>query len=212
MSQTKIALVTGGSRGLGKDMALSLAAKGIDVILTYRNNEEDAKAAVAAIEQLGRKAVCLRLDMADFESLDGFVGRTLEALQSNWDTNHFDFLINNAGMGATVPFLEVKEAMFTEFLNVHFKSIYFLSTVDLNGMLSQAMASSQALGKAMAGATKVMAASNKQMNLQQMQQTMSEFERQNATMDMKEEMSMMNKKLLFRKRICFPSTFLLIVY
>jgi NAD(P)-dependent dehydrogenase (short-subunit alcohol dehydrogenase family) len=126
-AQTKIALVTGGSRGLGKDMALSIARKGIDVILTYRNNEADAKETVTAIEAMGRKAAAIRLDMADFGSLDAFIQQILLLLKNNWQTDHFDFLINNAGMGATVPFLQVTEELFTEFLNVHFKSIYFLT-------------------------------------------------------------------------------------
>lgn len=124
---TKIALVTGGSRGLGKDMAISIAKKGLDVILTYRTNEAEAQQTVKEIEALGHKAIALQLDMADFSSLDGFVQKTLDALQSNWNTGNFDFLINNAGMGATVPFLQVTEELFTDFLNVHFKSIYFLT-------------------------------------------------------------------------------------
>jgi NAD(P)-dependent dehydrogenase (short-subunit alcohol dehydrogenase family) len=124
---TKIALVTGGSRGLGKDMAISIAKKGIDVILTYRSNEADAKVTVAEIEKLGQKAIALHLDMSDFESLDSFVGKVEATLQSVWNVSTFDFLINNAGMGATVPFEKVTEEIFTEFLNVHFKSIYFLT-------------------------------------------------------------------------------------
>lgn len=123
----KIALVTGGSRGLGKDMAISIAKKGIDVILTYRNNSEDANATVAEILLLGQKAVSLQLDMNDFASLKGFEADVKHALQSTWHTETFDFLINNAGMGATVPFLEVTEELFNDFLNVHFKSVYFLT-------------------------------------------------------------------------------------
>lgn len=126
-TQTKIALVTGGSRGLGKDMAISIAKKGIDVILTYRTNKSEAQETVKAIEALGQKAVSLKLDMSDFKSLDGFVQQMLESLQSNWNTNSFDFLVNNAGMGATVPFDQVTEELFTDFLNVHFKGIYFLT-------------------------------------------------------------------------------------
>ncbi|MBC7890312.1 MAG: SDR family oxidoreductase [Ferruginibacter sp.] len=124
---TKIALVTGGSRGLGKDMAISIAKKGMDVILTYRTNVTEANQTVNEIEALGQKAVALHLDMSDFKSLDHFVQNVLTALQSNWNTATFDFLVNNAGMGATVPFVQVTEEMFTDFLNVHFKGIYFLT-------------------------------------------------------------------------------------
>jgi NAD(P)-dependent dehydrogenase (short-subunit alcohol dehydrogenase family) len=124
---TKIALVTGGSRGLGKDMALSIAKKGIDVIITYRSKEAEALQVVSEIESMGQKAIALHLDMSMFASLDNFVRVVKETLKIKWDTNSFDFLINNAGMGATVPFMDVTEELFTEFLNVHFKSIYFLT-------------------------------------------------------------------------------------
>lgn len=123
----KIALVTGGSRGLGKDMAISIARRGIDVILTYRNKEAEALETVKEIIALGRKAVALPLDMGNVQSLDGFVQQVQQALQSNWEKDRFDFLVNNAGMGATVPFLQVTEDVFDDFLNVHFKSVYFLT-------------------------------------------------------------------------------------
>lgn len=123
----KIALVTGGSRGLGKDMALNIAKKGIDVIITYRNNEQSAQQVVGEIERQGQKGAALFLNMSDFNSLDKFVSGLKEMLQQKWNTNNFDFLINNAGMGATVPFDQVTEELFTDFLNVHFKSIYFLT-------------------------------------------------------------------------------------
>lgn len=123
----KIALVTGGSRGLGKDMAISIARRGIDVILTYRNKEAEALETVKEIIALGRKAVALPLDMGNVQSLDGFVQQLQQALQSNWEKDRFDFLVNNAGMGATVPFLQVTEDVFDDFLNVHFKSVYFLT-------------------------------------------------------------------------------------
>ena len=123
----KIALVTGGSRGLGKDMALSLARSSNDVIITYRSKETEAQQVVKEIESLGRKAIALPLDMAQFNTLDNFVQKLKENLQTYWGTTHFDYLINNAGMGATVPFLQVTEELFNEFLNVHFKSIYFLT-------------------------------------------------------------------------------------
>ena len=127
----KIALVTGGSRGLGKDMAISIAKKGIYFILTWRSNEEQAKETVAAIEQLGSKAASLHLDMSDFKSLDGFIQNVAALLKEKWDTDHFDFLINNAGMGATVPFEQVTEELFNDFLNVHFKGVYFLTQKSL---------------------------------------------------------------------------------
>ena len=124
---SKIVLITGGSRGLGRDMALSVAAKGMDVILTYRANEKEAGAVVQEIEAMGRQAVALPLDMAAFSTLGAFVSSLKEVLQKKWNTGSFDFLVHNAGMGATIPFLEVTEDVFNEFLNVHFKSVYFLT-------------------------------------------------------------------------------------
>lgn len=123
----KIAIVTGGSRGLGKNMAGSLAAKGIDVIITYKANADDAAAVVKEIETAGVKAAALQLDMANISSLDSFVSSVKNVLQTKWQTSSFDFLINNAGMGATVPFLQVTETLFDEFLNVHYKGVYFLT-------------------------------------------------------------------------------------
>jgi short-subunit dehydrogenase len=127
MGNTKIALITGGSRGLGKDMALSVAQKGVDVVLTYKGNQAMALEVVKEVEKLGRKAVALPLDLSDFKSLDAFMSLFTRALETNWNTTHFDFLVNNAGMGATVPIEKVTEAIFDEFLNVHFKSVYFLT-------------------------------------------------------------------------------------
>mgnify|MGYP003594848486 CR=1 FL=1 len=126
MTNTKIAVVTGGSRGLGKEMALALAGKGQDVIITYREQQDAAEETVAQVKKTGRRAAALPLDMARFESLNGFIA-LLKAQLQQWGSSRFDFLINNAGMGATVPFLQVNEAMFDEFLNVHFKSVYFLT-------------------------------------------------------------------------------------
>ena len=127
MSNVNIALVTGGSRGLGKDMALRLAQKGIDVILTYRSQQEEAQAVVEEIEAAGRKAVALPLDLATLTGLDAFVGEVARALSTVWNATGFDYLINNAGMGATVPFEQVTEQLFDEFLNVHYKGVYFLT-------------------------------------------------------------------------------------
>ncbi len=127
MNKNKIALVTGASRGLGKDMALSLARKGTDVMITYRNKQEEAQTVVQAIEALGRKAVALPLDMSTITHLDIFAEVVVAQLKSTWNATGFDFLVNNAGMGATVPFEKVSEELFNEFLNVHYKGVFFLT-------------------------------------------------------------------------------------
>ena len=123
----KIAIVTGGSRGLGKDMALSLAKKNLDVIITYNTNEELALNTVKEIETIGGKAVALHLNMNNFSSLDSFTDNVKSTLSTSFNTDKFDYLVNNAGMGKTIPFTEMTEVIFDEFLNVHFKSVYFLT-------------------------------------------------------------------------------------
>jgi NAD(P)-dependent dehydrogenase (short-subunit alcohol dehydrogenase family) len=127
MNQTKIALITGGSRGLGKDMAFQIASKGIDVIITYRTKEAEAKEVVAAIRATGRKAAALFLDMSLFDELDAFMLQLKNTLTHEFQSEGIDFLINNAGMGATVPFESVNESIFNEFMNVHYKSVFFLT-------------------------------------------------------------------------------------
>ena len=131
MSTPKIALVTGGSRGLGKNMALALAKQGIDVILTYRSQKAEAESVVAEITALGRKALALELDMANLASLDGFLQRVRENLQRVWGVSTFDFLINNAGVGATIPIAAATEQDFDTLLNIHFKGVYFLTQKSL---------------------------------------------------------------------------------
>lgn len=123
----KIALVTGGSRGLGKDMALSLAKKGIDVILTYNSKREEALAVVNEIEQAGQKAAALQLDAADIKSFDTFFMQVKTVLKDTFETDHFNFLINNAGIGINAPFAETTEEQFDLLLNVQFKGVFFLT-------------------------------------------------------------------------------------
>lgn len=127
MSNSKIALVTGGSRGLGKNMALSLAKKGIDVILTYHSQQAEAEGVVAEITALGQTAVALQLDASDTKTFDGFFDQVKAALQETFDTDRFDFLINNAGTGLYAPFAETTEQQFDEVLNIHLKGPYFLT-------------------------------------------------------------------------------------
>lgn len=123
----KIALVTGGSRGLGKEMALALADKNIDVVITYLSKKEEAEKVVEEILQKGKKAIALPFDISQIKSLDTFVGSFTAALQKNWGTDKFDFLVNNAGIGATIPILQVTEEAFDNMMNIHFKGVYFLT-------------------------------------------------------------------------------------
>ena len=123
----KIALVTGGSRGLGKNMALRLAEKGHDVIITYNTKKEEELEVVTAIENLGQKAATLQLDVNNIGSLTQFIEDVSKILKEKWNTNTFDFLINNAGIGATIPYMDATEEDFDTMLNIHFKSVYFLT-------------------------------------------------------------------------------------
>lgn len=123
----KIALVTGGSRGLGRNMALSLAQKGIDVILTYNSKKEEALGVVAEIGQAGQKAAALQLNTGDVKSFDAFFERLQEVLTQTFDTDRFDFLVNNAGIGIITPFTETTEDTFDQLMNIHFKGVFFLT-------------------------------------------------------------------------------------
>jgi NAD(P)-dependent dehydrogenase (short-subunit alcohol dehydrogenase family) len=123
----KIALVTGASRGLGRNIALSLARKGNDVILTYRQNEAEGEAVVAEIQKLGRKAVALKLDAGALRQFDGFRDALARALETDWKRKDFDFLINNAGINRPSTIDQTTEEAFDELLNVHFKGVYFLT-------------------------------------------------------------------------------------
>lgn len=125
--KTKIALVTGSSRGLGKNTALALAKKGIDVIVTYRSSEAEANSVVCAMAELGGKAVALQLDTADTKTFDGFVAQVKQSLQDKWQTEQFDFLVNNAGIGIHASFAETTEEDFDRLMNIHVKGVFFLT-------------------------------------------------------------------------------------
>lgn len=126
-TERKIALITGGSRGLGKNMAVSIAQKGYDVLLTYNSNQDEAQATVTEIEALGQKAVALQLNTADVSGFDAFYEDVKTALQDTFSLDRFDFLVNNAGTAAYAPFAETTEAQFDEMLNIHLKGVYFLT-------------------------------------------------------------------------------------
>ncbi|MCC6727474.1 MAG: SDR family oxidoreductase [Saprospiraceae bacterium] len=124
---SKIAIITGGSRGLGKDMALAIARKGLDVIITYNTLPNAAQEVVAEIEQLGRKATTIPINLLKINSIDVFVAALSEVLATKFEGRKLDFLVNNAGMGGSIPMETATEEQFDEFLNVHFKGVYFLT-------------------------------------------------------------------------------------
>ncbi|HTM80780.1 SDR family NAD(P)-dependent oxidoreductase [Asticcacaulis sp.] len=124
---TKIALVTGASRGLGRNTALNIARKGNDVILTYQSRRDDAQAVVAEIEAMGRKAIALPLDVSDVKSFPAFAGNVQAALRDTWQTGTFDHLVNNAGHGDMALIADTTEAQFDALVNVHFKGVFFLT-------------------------------------------------------------------------------------
>ena len=133
----KIALVTGGSRGLGKDMALALGKKGIDVILTYHTNLEEAEKVVQEIQSGGGAAAALRFDAGHAGGIDGFMEELGKVLKNKWERDRFDFLINNAGVGATIPIASVTEDDFDRLVNIHFKTVYFLTQKSIPHMNDQ---------------------------------------------------------------------------
>ncbi|WP_322401763.1 SDR family NAD(P)-dependent oxidoreductase [Massilia luteola] len=124
---TRIAIVTGASRGLGRNTALHIARRGGDVILTYRDRADDAQAVVADIRALGRKALALRLDLADTAGFPLFAEHVRAGLRDVWGRDRFDHLVNNAGHGDMAAFDATTEAQFDGLVNVHFKGVFFLT-------------------------------------------------------------------------------------
>lgn len=124
---TGIAIITGGSRGLGKSMALHLADHGVDTLFTYRTAASEAAEVVAQIEAKGRKAVALPLDVRQIGSYDAFVAEVVEKLASVWQRDDFDYLVNNAGTGVHASFLETTEAQVDDMFATHLKSAFFLT-------------------------------------------------------------------------------------
>ncbi|WP_101674468.1 SDR family NAD(P)-dependent oxidoreductase [Alloalcanivorax mobilis] len=124
---TPIALITGGSRGLGRNAALKLADAGTDVIVTYRGNRDDARQVVADIESKGRKAVALQLDVSDSGSFPAFADQVRGALQDTWQRARFDYLVNNAGIGIHASFADTSEQQFDELMNIQLKGPFFLT-------------------------------------------------------------------------------------
>jgi NAD(P)-dependent dehydrogenase (short-subunit alcohol dehydrogenase family) len=122
-----VSIITGGSRGLGRNTAISIARHGGDVIVTYRSGAEDAQGVVEEIEALGRKAVALQLDVTDVASFKAFAGTVRETLSSIWSRDTFDHLVNNAGQGEMASFAETTEAQFDALFDTHVKGVFFLT-------------------------------------------------------------------------------------
>jgi NAD(P)-dependent dehydrogenase (short-subunit alcohol dehydrogenase family) len=123
----RIALITGGNRGLGKNAAMALAAEGVDIVITYRGNRAEAEAVVADITRLGCRAQALQLDVGVVGSFEAFARQLRDVLRQQWQREQFDYLVNNAGVGIHVGFAQTTEAQFDELMNVHFKGVFFLT-------------------------------------------------------------------------------------
>ena len=123
----RIAIVTGGSRGLGKNAALKLAEKGIAIILTYNSQREDADDVVREIEKKGVKALALQLNVAESASFSAFANEVKQQLKHVWQRDSFDYLLNNAGIGINAPFTDITQAQFDQLVNIHFKGPFFLT-------------------------------------------------------------------------------------
>ncbi|MCA9564486.1 MAG: SDR family oxidoreductase [Myxococcales bacterium] len=124
---TKIALITGGSRGLGRSMAMHLADRGVDSVVTYRSAKERAAEVVAEVESRGGRAVALPLDVTAIASFDSFTSGLKGALKEVWGRESFDYLVNNGGTGAHATFVETSEETFDYLMNVHLKGPFFLT-------------------------------------------------------------------------------------
>lgn len=124
---TKITLITGGSRGLGRNTALHVARGGGDIVITYRSNRDEADAVVAEVEALGRKAAAFELDSGDIASFSAFAGTLKDTLGSTFGRDSFDHLVNNAGHGDYASIADTTEAQFDRLFDVHVKGVFFLT-------------------------------------------------------------------------------------
>ncbi len=126
-TRNKIAIVTGGSRGLGRDMVINLAKKGTNIIFTYHSNKAEADKVVAEVSSIGQKAIAYQLDVSNVKNFDAFVSDVSQHLTEHEGSAKFDFLINNAGAGVYGSVAETTEEEFDAMMNVHFKGVYFLT-------------------------------------------------------------------------------------
>lgn len=124
---SKTAIVTGGSRGLGKNMALKIAEKGIDVVITYQGNKEAAEEVVQEIQAKGQHAAAFQLDINKRDTFDAFIEKVTTHLKETNGSPNFDFLVNNAGTGVASPIAETSEDDFDSMANIHLKGVFFLT-------------------------------------------------------------------------------------
>lgn len=123
----KIAIVTGGSNGIGKATAIELGKRGIGVILTYHSNRNGADAIVKEIEETGSRAVALKLDLSERSTFAEFTRQVKESLRRVWNRDSFDYLVNNGGTGGGMPFSEISDDYFDKIFNTNFKGPFFLT-------------------------------------------------------------------------------------
>lgn len=126
-NQSKIALITGGSRGIGRSIAMRAAERGIGVILTYNTNAEQGEAVARAINEGGGKAVAIHLDTSKISSFNHFSYALSTILKNEWGRENFDYLVNNAGISQRSRIEDTTEEIFDELVNVNFKGVFFLS-------------------------------------------------------------------------------------
>lgn len=126
-TKNKIALITGGSRGLGRNMALAIAKKGIDVVITYNSNKAAADEVIDQIQMMGQNATAFQLDTSDITGFDAFVSSLTTHLESETGSQNIDFLINNAGTALYAPVTETTEAQMDAVFNIHYKGVFFLT-------------------------------------------------------------------------------------
>jgi len=124
---SKIALITGASRGLGRSAAQHLAARGVDLIVTYRQDQAAADSLLAEVRALGVRAVALPLDMEQIRHYPDFARAVQQALRDHWQREQFDYLVNNAGIGIHASFADTTEAQFDQLVNIHLKGVFFLT-------------------------------------------------------------------------------------
>lgn len=134
MEHSKIVLITGGSRGLGKNMALAVAGKGLNVVITYHSNKEKAAEVVKAIESAGQKGLALQLDVSNSHSFPAFYEALRDEMKSKFNTDKFDYLINNAGTGVFKNVAETTGEEIDSMYNIHYKGPFLLTHYGLKYM------------------------------------------------------------------------------